>query len=187
MKDFSTWFAELCSNYVWFEPASQHHEPETFRQAANKVYMQYVAGEVFPPIQEARKHVFNVLGKIAPDKKPGKDWSKKALEKLDEQKKEEWQPVSWDKRAEYLKQVQAEIDKIDDRRIRPLLDGEADENGKDDPPKPKAKCAPSAPVEVIVSHINKLNDARRKYFLERNPDASEEEVNAYLEKFKDKI
>ena len=86
-KSFPDWFKELCSNYVWYEPAIQHHEPATFKAAANKVYMQYVASEVFPPIQEARKHVYNVLCKLPPDKKIGKDWVTKALQKHEEEKK----------------------------------------------------------------------------------------------------
>jgi hypothetical protein len=185
MTSFENWFKELCSNYVWFQPASMQHEPKTFEDTARKVYMQYVASEHFPPIQEARRHVYNKLVLVPGDRKKV-DWVKRALEKVEEEKKEEWKPVSWDKRAEYLELVQAEINKIDDKRIRPLLAGEAETNGQDDPPKPKAKCAPSAPVEVIVNHINKLNEARRKFFLERNPGASESEIEAYINKF-DKI
>jgi hypothetical protein len=108
--NFGDWFKELCENYVWFSPASQHHEPETFRQAANKVYMQYVASEQFPPIQEARKHVYNVLCKIQPDKKVGKDWSAKALEKIEEKEKAEWIPVTGEERQRRLAEFKAIID-----------------------------------------------------------------------------
>lgn len=111
---------------------------------------------------------------------------KPQLQQVEEKKMEDWKPVSWDKRAEYLKMVQAEIDRIDDKKIRPLLDGEAEANGQYDLPKPKAKCAPSAPVDVVLEHINKVNAARRKFYLERHPDATEEEVQAYIDKF-DKI
>lgn len=65
---FEDFFKELCSNYVWFQPASMHHKPETFRDVANKVYMQYVASEVFPTIQEARRHVYNKLTLLPGDK-----------------------------------------------------------------------------------------------------------------------
>lgn len=179
---FQDWFKELCSNYVWFQPASMHHKPETFREVANKVYMQYLAAEVFPPIQEARKHVYNKLS-LVPGDNVKIDWTKKALEKIEVEKTKEWQPVSWDKRAEYLRQVQAEIDKIDDKKIRPLFNGEAQENGQYDLPKPKAKCAPSAPIEVVEAHINKVHEARRKFYLERHPDATEEEIKTYINKF----
>lgn len=105
MKNFNDWYTELTSNYVWFSPASMHHKPETFRSVANKVYMQYVAQEIFPPIQEARKHVYNKLALIPGDNKKV-DWAKQALEKMDAEKKEEWVPVTPEKRAEYLNKVQ---------------------------------------------------------------------------------
>jgi hypothetical protein len=110
MISFPDWFKELCSNYVWYEPAIQHHEPETFRQAANKVYMQYVASEIFPPIQEARKHVYNVLCKIPPDKKVVKDWVTKALEKHEQEKQAEWIPVTGEERQRRLAEFKAIID-----------------------------------------------------------------------------
>lgn len=181
MKSFDSWYTELISNEIWSAPARMHHKEETFRRVANVVYMEYVAAEVFPPIQVARVYVFNKLGKILPDKQKV-NWVEKSLEKLKEEKKE-WEPVSWEKRAEYLRQVQAEIDRIDDNKIRPLFEGEAETNGQYDLPKPKAKCAPSAPVEVIISHIDKVHAARRKYFLEKNPNATEEQIEDYLNKF----
>lgn len=159
-----------------------HHKPETFKAVANKVYMQYVASENFPPIQEARRHVYNKLV-LVPGDKVKVDWVKKAIEETKKEEEKEWQPVSWDKRAEYLNQVQAEINKITDKRVRPLFNGEAEANGQCDPPKVKAKCVPSSPVEVVISHINKLTEARTKYFLERNPNATEKEIEAYLKNF----
>jgi hypothetical protein len=36
---------------------------------------------------------------------------------------------------------------------------------------------------LVDQHINKVNEARRKFFLERNPEASEEEITAYISKF----
>lgn len=181
MKDFETWFADLCDNYVWHSPASMHHRPETFKKLAHKVYMEYVAKEFFPSIQEARIYVYRIICKTPGDNQKV-DWAAKALEKME--KKDEWKPVSWEKRAEYLKQVQAEIDKIDDKRIRPLLKGEAEERGQCDPPKPRATGHPSAPIEVVIDIINRTNNARRKYFLEKNPEASEEEITEYLKQFK---
>lgn len=103
MISFDDWYTDLISNYVWFQPASLHHKPETFKAVANKVYMQYVASENFPPIQEARKHVYNKLC-LVPGDKPKVDWVKKAQKEME--KKPDWQPVSWEKRAEYLDKLQ---------------------------------------------------------------------------------
>lgn len=38
---------------------------------------------------------------------------------------------------------------------------------------------------LIDEHNNKVNTARRKFYLEKNPGASEEEINEYLLKFKE--
>lgn len=107
-KSFDSWFEDLISNYVWAEPAQMHHRPETFRKLAHKVYMQEVASGVFRPIQEARKHVYNIVCNTPGDAKKV-DWAGKALKEMEQEKEKEWVPVSSEKRAEYLNQLQAII------------------------------------------------------------------------------
>jgi hypothetical protein len=102
MISFEDWLKDLISNYVWAEPAQMHYKPETFRATANKVYMQYVAAEVFPPIQEARRHVYNKLALI-PGDKVKVDWVKEGLKKIESEKKQDWQPVSEEEREQWLK------------------------------------------------------------------------------------
>lgn len=184
MKDFETWYKELISDTMWYE-LLRHYKDETIKKAGGKVFAQLAADETirYRPVGENRKHVYNILCKNPGDKVIKQEWIEKALKKIEPEKKEEWKPVSWDKRAEYLKMVQAEIDKIDNKKIRPLLDGEAEVNGQYDLPKPKAKCAPSAPVDVVLEHINKVKEARRKFYRDRNPNATDEEVQAYIDKF----
>lgn len=108
MKDFETWFTELISDQRWHELSSMHHREETFKACAKKVFMQGVADGIFKPIQEARKHVYNIICKTPGDRPKGKPWYEQALEKkiLEDAAKDEWKPVSWDKRAEYLNKVQ---------------------------------------------------------------------------------
>src|SRR5688500_14946618 len=94
-KDFETWFTDLISDERWHELSSMHHKPETFKACAKKVYMQGVADGVFKPVQEARKHVYNIICKTPGDKPKGKPWHEIALEKkLQEDSKDEWQPAS---------------------------------------------------------------------------------------------
>lgn len=38
---------------------------------------------------------------------------------------------------------------------------------------------------LVNQHIDKVNTARRKFYLERNPGASEEEIKEYIKRFKD--
>jgi hypothetical protein len=185
MTTFDDWHKELISDYQWYSLLRMYKE-ETIKKAAEKVFAQLVADKVVDlrPMSENRKHVYNIVTKNPGDKVIKNDWVDKAIQDIDVQKKEEWKPVSWDKRAEYLKQVQAEIDKVEDRKIRPLLSGEAEKKGQYDPPKPNYTGEPARPLDVVIEHVNKVNAARRKFFLERKPDASEEEIEAYLQKFK---
>lgn len=107
---FEDFFKELCSNYVWFQPASMHHKPETFRDVAKKVFIEYSADEhkPFPPIQVARVYVFNKLGKIPPDKVKI-NWVQKEVEKLEAQKKQDWVPVTGEERAKRLKEWESVV------------------------------------------------------------------------------
>ena len=88
MKSFNDWFDELTNgNQIWAEQISMHHKPKTFEDCARKVYNQYLASEVFPPMQVARGYVGNVIAKVQPDKTYSKDWVTKALQKHEEEKK----------------------------------------------------------------------------------------------------
>jgi hypothetical protein len=183
--NFDDWIKELISDYQWYSLLRMYKE-ETIKKAAEKVFASLVADKVVDtrPMSENRKHVYNIVTKNPGDKEIRKDWYNVEKEKKEAEEKKEWEPVSWEKRAEYLKQVQAEIDKVEDRKIRPLLSGEAEKKGQYDPPKPNYTGEPSRPIDVVIEHVNKVNAARRKFFLERKPDASEEEIEAYLQKFK---
>lgn len=93
MLNFDDWFADLCSNYVWYEPAKMKHKPETFKAIANAVYMQYVGAEKFPTIQDARVHVYRKVV-LTPGDLPKVDWVKKAKEEIETKEKEkEWKPA----------------------------------------------------------------------------------------------
>lgn len=96
MKDFETWLTELISDQRWHELSSMHHRDETFKTCAKKVYMQGVADGIFKPVQEARKHVYNIICKTPGDKPKGKPWHEAALEKKlqEDAEKEEWKPAS---------------------------------------------------------------------------------------------
>lgn len=177
---FDDWYADLISNYVWHEPASMRHKPETFREVCRQVHEQYLAKDIFPPIQEARSFVSNKLNKITPDK-VRVDWTKKALE---QKKKEE--PViniseeeiklrlqEWQDSLKNVKMVSA-VPKLTARQIIEEGDWRAVS---------KIERSPIEKVMVLQEHQEKINNARRKLFTEHFPDANEEEIIAYLNKF----
>jgi hypothetical protein len=189
MTSFENWFKELCSNYVWFQPASMQHEPKTFEDTARKVYMQYVASEHFPPIQEARRHVYNKLVLVPGDRKKV-DWSKKAkedMEKVEAAKQPEWKPVSEEERERRLAEYKAMVDALPKRWSPPEMSEEEKEHEgvlrKKHEPFVRSEVET---MEVFNQHKMKVDEARRKYFKSAYPDASEEEIKAYIKKF-DKI
>lgn len=106
MKNFEDWFTELISDTLWYE-LLRHYKDETIRKCSEKVYAQLVAEKTvsYRPMTENRKHVYNVVCKL-PGDKPKVDWVEKQLKQQEEEKKEEWVPVTWEKRAEYLNKVQ---------------------------------------------------------------------------------
>ena len=107
MISFDSFYTELISDQRWYE-LLRHYKDETIRKAAEKVWAQLVADKIedVRPMSENRKHLYNLLIKNPGDKVALKNWAAKALEIQEAEKEKEWQPVSWDKRAEYLKQVQ---------------------------------------------------------------------------------
>lgn len=182
---FDEFFKDLCSNYVWFQPATMHHKPETFRSVANKVYMQYVAAESFPPIQEARRHVYNKLVLIPGDRPKGKDWYKIEEQKKEAEKAKEWVPVPEDVRQKKLAELKALVDSLPMLNNFPRTPRTEEVENCDWIPK-REKIEPRSEVQVlqvINEHAEKVRTARRKYFLDAYPGASEEEIEAYLKKF----
>ena len=113
MRSFDDWFDELTNgNQIWAEQISMHHKPKTFEDCARKVYNAYLAADPapFPPMQVARGYVGNVLGKVQPDKTYSKDWVTKALEKHEQDNKEEWIPLTGEERQKRLAEFKAMID-----------------------------------------------------------------------------
>jgi hypothetical protein len=181
MKNFEDFYKDLTSDERWFEQASIHHKPETFRKVAEQVYTLGLSDRdnfEIVPLREHRNHVVNKLNKITPDKVKI-NWVEKALEKQKvEQKEKEAPPVSWEKRAEYLNKIQ-EIIKGSTMMSgvpRPSYKEQAEEGL---PPKP-------APYPATSSEERYLKDRRFAYITyafeprtgkERPGVMSEEEFN----------
>jgi hypothetical protein len=102
---FDDWFKELVSDEIWASPAKMHHRPETFRKVANQVWMEYNATG-FPPIAEARRHVYYKIVKV-----PG-DNQKVNWRQAEPEKKEEWIPVTGEERQRRLFEYKKLIDSL---------------------------------------------------------------------------
>ena len=154
MISFDAWYADLISNEIWSNPAMMHHKPETFKACANKVYMQYVASEVFPQMTEARKHVYNVVCKT-PGDKAKVDWVAKAIQKKEEENKEEWIPITGEERQRRLAEFKAIIDSMPMLNAfdKNISEKEKEEQGKDRPSKTVYPITTPEEYYVRVRHF----------------------------------
>src|SRR5688500_736156 len=185
--DFETWFKDLTSDEIWFIPASMHHKDYTFKEISRKVYMGCVADRVFKSMSECRKHVYNIICKTPGDKPKGKPWYEKALEaKLQQDAtKEEWKPVSEEERQRRLAEFKALVDNLPMINNFPRVSRKEEEENCDWIPKKDKPFVRSEVqvMEAVNQHVMKVINARRKYYLSAYPDATEEEIQAYLNKF----
>lgn len=187
--NFDKWFNELIEDEIWSSLASMQHKPDTFKTIANRVYMQCVADGNFKPISECRKHVYHIVCRTPGDKPKTKPWYEKELEKkiLKDSEQEEWKPVSSEKRSEYLNQIQAILKETKIvNAMPPMSKKELLEQG-DWIPKTKKYEPPSEVERIIIlkESKNRIRECRRKVFLDAYPDATEEEIHAYWQKFED--
>lgn len=188
MKTFDLWFCELISDERWFEQAGMNHRPETFKDVALKVYTNGMTDSLEfaqTPLKFHRQHVFNKLCKITPDK-IRKPWYLP---------KEEPKPITVEdqplKRGspEYiqrLKEWQQQIDKAPMMQpVAPVSKRELIENGDWRPKAPTIR----EPSEIekrtaYLKHLEMVRNCRIKVYTEAFPDATAEEIEGYLEKFK---
>lgn len=183
MNSFPEWFKDLCSDVRWYENAVMSCRGKNFKGAAEFVYAQVLAD---PALQlrsmvENRKHVYNRLTRM--------DFERvfPQLQQPKEEKQEEFKPAS----DEHVAKCVAEFDEM--LKNSPMLNGvpkvshkQAVEEG-DWIPKKKEYTPPSIVEKIIILKESKqrIRECRRKFFLDAFPDATEEEIRAYWEKFED--
>lgn len=182
MKDFETWYADLISNYVWYEPAKMHHRPETFKNICHKVYMNYTASNGIIPIEESRRHAYNIIVGTPRDL-PKVDWTKKALAEAEQ--KTEAPPLTGEARQARLREWREKVESAEMMSSVPRMTAkQIIEEGNW-----RAVATTLEPRNVIEramvleEHLEKVVLARTKMFRSAFPDASDEEVEAYIKKF----
>lgn len=183
MTDFETWFNELISDTRWYEVTAMHNKGKNFKLAAQRVYADTVAegNQGFSkPMAEFRKHVYNKLVRMDFDR-----IFPALQQETKEEVKEDWKPVSEEERQRRLKEWQEVVNNSCMINAMPRLTArEILENGGWKP----AKIQPRSDIEkvmIVEEYIKRARQARAKVFKSYYPDASEEEVEAYCDKFSD--
>lgn len=98
-------------------------------------------------------------------------------------KETEKKPISPETEHNWLDVWQEAIDKLPHAKRFDLTDEEIQKEGKARPAPIEYQPSEVAQAEMIERHKAKVNEARRKYYLSARPDASEEEIKVYLNKF----
>lgn len=188
MNAFDDWHKELISDYQWYSLLRMYKE-ETIKKAAEKVFAENVADGVVMtrPMSENRKHVYRVCIKNNPvgDKPIEKNWHVKEQEKKEAEEKKEWVPLTGEARAKKLAEFKAMVDAAPKAFTTPKMSAQEIANEGDWLPKKEKPFVRSEFENQLAykEHIDKVNAARKKLFLSTFPDASEEEIEAYLLKF----
>lgn len=179
--DYNKWYSELISDTMWFEQVSMKYKG-TFKTACEKLYMQSVSDpDLFArPIQAQRTHLFNMLWKMPVEKK---NWVQ--THQVEEKKEDPtYVPLTGEARKqrlnEFLQAVQA-APII--RPLRKLTSQQLEEEGQ---VRPKSVKFERSEIETRLAAIEAVRDAqaaRRRTFKEAFPEASTEEVQAYVDKW----
>lgn len=98
------------------------------------------------------------------------------------QKQEEKKPVTPADDRDWIKVWKESIDNLPHQKRFDLTDEEIKNEGQVRPPAIKYNPSEIEKAEMINSSRKKINDARRKYFLDAKPDATEDQIQAYLKK-----
>lgn len=186
MKDFPAWFTELCSDQRWFENATMSNRGKNFKGAAEYVYAQLLADPDLQrrPMTENRKHVHNRLCKMDFERV----FPVLQQEAPVEEKKEEAPPLTGEARAKKLAEVKAIFDSLQVINAVPRLTAkEILESGEVRIPKANGEYHRSVVEKMVIAKESKerIRACRRKFFLDAFPDADEEEIHAYWQKFDD--
>jgi hypothetical protein len=98
------------------------------------------------------------------------------------QKEAEKKPIQSETENDWLKVWKEAVDKLPHQHRFDLTDEEIRKEGQSRPTPIEYKPSVVAQAESVASHREKVNQARRKYFLAAKPDATEEQIEAYIRK-----
>jgi hypothetical protein len=178
---FESFYEKLISDQLWFE-LLRHYKDETIKAAARKVYAALVADNTVDirPMSENRKHVYNILCKN-PGDKPVKKWYDITKE---EKKNEPEIEISEEEIKRRLQEWQDSLKDVQMVSAVPKLSAkQIIEEGNWRAVKLEHPKSEFERLMLIEEHKEKVNAARRKFYLQHKPNASEEEINAYVNKF----
>jgi len=179
--DFEKWYTEMKSNFFWWQRTNEMYGKKDLNKVASEVHLYLIAdGSLEKEDWQGWRKLFQAFARRADDV------TGIQLQQIEVPKKqEEWIPLTGEERQ---KRLQEFLDKVQEapivKRIAPLSHKEILENG-DWKPKPESVKEPSEveKLAALNAHIEKINRARTELYLSAYPDATKEEIEAYLNSF----
>lgn len=174
---FEIWFKELTSDERWFEQASMHYKPETFSDVARQIWVNGLADATnfaVIPMREHRRHLFNKLSKLPPDKVK-KQWYLKEEDKKDV--KPEAPPLVGEARERWLNKWKEALAQTPAFKTTPKLTSQMIEEEGGVRPKAVQPYPATKPSEVYVKqrHLEYIKRNYDAYTKEKLPDWIPEE------------
>ena len=179
MMSFTDWFEELKTNELFWVRMCEMHPRKNLVRVAEETHAWLVAREDTRDMQGCRS-LFMSFARNSPD-------GTVILNKIEEKEVvKEWKPVSWQERAERLKQWQTQVN--ESPLLKPAYKPPSERMEEEGGVRPKATSFKRSEVETrlaAIEHAKTVRESRKRMFIEAFPDASDEEINAYVAKFKD--
>lgn len=163
---FEDWYKELTSDEIWFQQAGMNHKPETFSDVARQIWVNGLAeGDSWKliPMKEHRRHLFNKLSKLPPDRVKKKWWVKEEDKKEAEPKH---QPVPREsaKYMEYTNKILEEIAKSKTVNYYPRK-SYSEQAEEENVRRPKDKPYPGTTAAEAYVRARHLEYVKRNYEL----------------------
>ena len=177
ITDFNQWLEELRSNKLWYIRIKEMHPRKNLMKIAMEVHTWLLAKEDDRDMPSTRALFQTFANKAA-------DGTAIVNVVVDEPVKSDWQPVSWEKRAEWLDKYQEAINAMP--MLKPAWKPTSKQQEEEGQVRPKSVQFKRSPIEMLIAAKEAVKDAqnaRRKLFLEAFSDADEEEIQAYIAQF----
>lgn len=178
ISDFKEWLDELRSNKLWYYRIKEMYPRKNLMAIAQQVHTWLIAKEDNRDMPSTRA-LFQRFANDAPDGTIILNTN------VEEPVKDNWKPVTWEERSKWLEKWQEVHDKspLVQQQWRSRMQINAEEEGQE---RPKATAFHRSEIDTrigAIENVKHLREARKKTFLTAFPDASEDEIHAYIMQF----
>lgn len=180
--DFNTWHADLISDTRWYEQVTMKYKG-TFKTACEKLYMQSISDpDLFSrPIQAQRSHLVNMVWKM-----PIEKVNFVQTHQVEEKKEEKpFVPASEEHKAKCVKEFQEILKNAPNWDVKRFLPSDRMEKdlGEERITSTHYHISDVEMITQAKDQVRRLRNIRRRIFTDAYPEASEDEILAYIAKF----